>query len=124
MENREFHPPLSPFATGMRARCPRCGEGPLFDGFITIAPRCPSCGLNFDFSDAGDGPAVFIILIVGFVIVGLALVTELAFRPAIWVHMVIWIPLTIGLALAMLRPLKAIMIALQFRHDAQEGRPE
>lgn len=124
MDDRGFYPPLSPFATGMRARCPRCGEGPLYSGFLTIAPRCTSCGLDFDFSDAGDGPAVFIILIVGFVIVGLALVTELAFRPPIWIHMLIWIPLTLALALAMLRPLKAIMIALQFRHDAQEGRPE
>ncbi|MEM8811511.1 MAG: DUF983 domain-containing protein [Pseudomonadota bacterium] len=116
------YPPQSPASTGLRGRCPKCGEGPLFDGYLKVARRCSNCGLDFEFSDSGDGPAVFVIMIVGFVVVGLALVTELAFRPPIWAHMALWIPLTLGLALGMLRPLKGIMIAQQYRHSAQEGR--
>jgi len=122
MTERHLYPPLSPFATGIRARCPRCGDGALFDGYIKLAPACRACGLDYEFIDAGDGPAVFVILLIGFVVVGLALVTEVAFRPPIWAHMAMWIPLTLVLALGILRPLKAIMIAAQYQNNAREGR--
>jgi uncharacterized protein (DUF983 family) len=121
-ENADFPP--QPISVGAAGRCPRCGSGRLFDGFIKTAPRCRVCGLDFAFADSGDGPAVFIMLIVGFIIVGAALVVELKFEPPIWVHMVLWLPLTVILALGSLRPLKGMMIAIQYRNSAAEGRLE
>lgn len=111
-----------PVAAGLGGRCPRCGEGRLFSGFIEVAPSCKVCGLDFKFADSGDGPAVFVILIAGFLIVGLALYVEIAYEPAFWVHLVIFLPLTLIVCLGMLRPLKGLMIALQFRNKAEQGR--
>lgn len=112
----------SPFATGFACRCPRCGEGRLFKGFLALEKGCESCGLDYGFIDSGDGPAVFIILIVGFVIVGAAAAVEALFHPAPFVHLLLWIPGTVILALALLRPFKATMIALQYHHRAAEAR--
>jgi uncharacterized protein (DUF983 family) len=106
----------------MRGRCPRCGEGRLFKSFIEVAPRCEACGLDFSFADSGDGPAVFIMMIVGFIVVGLALFVEFTFSPPYWVHAVLWIPLVIGLSLGLLRPLKGFLIAQQYKHRAESGR--
>jgi uncharacterized protein (DUF983 family) len=113
-----FYPPLSPLSTGLRCKCPRCGEAPLFDGLLSVKPRCPSCDLDLAKVDAGDGPAVFVILILGFIVVGLALWVELRFAPPLWLHMVLWAPLILGGAIGMLRPFKATLIALQFKHKA------
>jgi uncharacterized protein (DUF983 family) len=110
----------SPFATGIMCRCPRCGEGPLFRGFLTTHPRCESCGLDFSFFEGSEGPAVFIILIVGVVIVGAAALTEMLFHPHPLMHLALWIPGTIILSLALMRPFKAIMIALQYHHFVHE----
>lgn len=115
-------PQTSPFAAGLKCRCPRCGEGDLYAGYLKLADRCESCGLDYDFADAGDGPAIFIMLIVGFIVVGMALIVEVAFSPAIWVHLILWIPAAVLLSLWLLRPFKATMIALQFANDAREGR--
>jgi uncharacterized protein (DUF983 family) len=120
-EGQTRHPP-SPIVTGLRGRCPRCGEGRLFNGFLTLAPQCDVCGLDFAFADSGDGPAVFIMMIVGFIVVGLALYVEVAFHPPYWLHAVLWIPLVLGLALGLLRPLKGLLIAQQFVRDAAPGR--
>lgn len=114
-------PAASPLATGLGARCPRCGQGRLFDGYIKIRPRCETCALDFAFANAGDGPAVFVIMLVGFLVVGGALAVEVNFQPPMWVHMALWIPLTLLLALGILRPLKAFLIALQYARDAREG---
>ena len=108
--------------TGLRGCCPRCGQGRLFDGFLSVRPSCANCGLDFDFADSGDGPAVLIIMLVGIVVVGLALVVEVAFMPPIWLHVLLWVPLTLVLGLGMLRPIKGLMIAQQYRHSASEGR--
>jgi uncharacterized protein (DUF983 family) len=124
MAAQSRHNTPSPALAGLRGRCPRCGEGRLFKGFLTPAPRCTNCGLDFAFIDSGDGPAVFIILIIGFVIVGGALVTEVVWRPPYWVHAVIWGPLAIALSLGLLRPAKGLLIGLQYAHKAEEGRPE
>ena len=113
-----FYPPLSPFSTGFRCRCPRCGEAPLFDGLLEVKPVCPACDLDYAKVNAGDGPAVFVILILGFVVVGLALWVELAFSPPTWLHLVLWTPLIIGGSIGLLRPFKATLVALQFRHQA------
>ncbi|WP_137390318.1 DUF983 domain-containing protein [Rhodoligotrophos defluvii] len=122
MEKNAYHPPLNPVATGLRARCPRCGQGRLFQGYLGLAKQCPACGLNYDFADAGDGPAVFIILIAGFVVVGAALFTEVAYQPPYWVHAILWLPLILALTLGLLRPVKGILINQQFHAGAQEGR--
>ena len=121
-EDRALYPPQSPVATGLRCRCPRCGEGRLFAGFLKLAPRCSACGLDYGFVDSGDGPAQFVILIVGFVIAGAALLVEIRFSPPIWVHIIVWGPLVLVLCLGMLRPLKGVLVALQYHHRAAEGR--
>jgi uncharacterized protein (DUF983 family) len=116
-----YYPSLSPFVAGLRCRCPRCGEGGLFQGFLTVRPACERCGLDFAKVDSGDGPAVFIIMIAGFVVVGLALWTEVRFEPPLLVHMLLWCPLILVLSLGLLRPFKAVLIALQYRHKVIEG---
>jgi uncharacterized protein (DUF983 family) len=113
-----------PIAAGLRGRCPRCGKGRMFDGFLALPKQCDHCELDYDFADSADGPAVFIMFIVGFVVVGLAMWVEFTFMPPIWLHLAMWFSLTIVLALALARPLKGIMIALQYHHRAEEGRRE
>jgi uncharacterized protein (DUF983 family) len=113
-----------PIARGLRGRCPRCGEGHLFKGFLTLRPACEHCGLEFGFADAGDGPAVFVILIGGFVVVFAAMVVEILYQPPYWVHAALWIPLVLLFTLGPLRPIKGLLIALQYHHKAQEGRLE
>lgn len=122
MANRKKYASPSPLKAGLMARCPRCGEGALFSSYLTIAPRCKTCKLDFSFADSGDGPAVFIILIAGFFIMAAVLIVEVLYQPPYWVHAVLWVPLTGVLCLGMLRPFKATLVALQYRHKAQEGR--
>ncbi len=107
---------------GLSCRCPRCGRGKLFQGFLTLRPRCEACGLDYDFADSGDGPAVFIMLLAGFIVVGAALITEVVYQPPYWVHAVLWLPLILIVTLGPLRPMKGLMIALQYHHRAGEGR--
>lgn len=107
---------------GLSCACPRCGKGKLFKGFVTLRPKCEVCGLEYAFADSGDGPAVFIILIAGFIVVGAALVTEVLYQPPFWVHAVLWLPLILLVTLGPLRPMKGLMIALQFHHKAAEER--
>src|SRR3954470_10753222 len=111
-----------PISRGLRGRCPSCGQGRLFRGFLTMWPRCESCGLDYGFADAGDGPAIFVILLAGFVVVFAALVTEVIFRPPYWVHAVLWLPLILIVTLWPLRAIKGLLIDLQYHHKAQEGR--
>jgi uncharacterized protein (DUF983 family) len=112
----------SPYLSGLLCRCPNCGKGPLFTGFLTLRPRCEVCGLDYGFADAGDGPAVFVVMFAGFVVCGAALFVEMRYAPPLWVHMLLWIPLVILTTVGPLRPLKGLMIALQFHHKAAEGR--
>jgi uncharacterized protein (DUF983 family) len=107
---------------GLSCACPRCGKGKLFKGYVTLRPRCDVCGLEYSFADAGDGPAVFIILIAGFIVVGAALVTEILYQPPFWVHAVLWLPLILIVTLGPLRPMKGLLIALQYHHKAAEER--
>jgi uncharacterized protein (DUF983 family) len=113
---------VSPFIAGLGCRCPRCGRGKLFAGFLTLAPRCEICGLDYSFIDAGDGPAIFIIMIAGFIVVGAALIVEIKYQPPFWVHALLWLPLIAATTLLPLRPMKALLIALQYHHKAAEGR--
>ncbi len=117
-------PPVSALASGLNCRCPACGEGPLFSGAFTLDlhERCDRCGLSYRFIDSGDGPDVFVIMILGFVLLGSALLLEFTVHPPIWVHAAVWIPATLALAFGMLRPLKAWLIAMQYKHKAEQGR--
>ena len=109
-------PVVSPLRAALACRCPRCGKGPLFTGLLRVRQACEVCGLDLSAQDAGDGPAVFAILFLGMLVVGLAALVEIKFSPPVWVHLLLWAPLILIGAIAMLRPLKAGLIALQYRH--------
>ncbi len=102
-------------------KCPRCGEGKLYRGFLKIADRCNHCKLDYSFADSGDGPAVFVIMIVGFLATGGVLYTEFAFEPPVWLHVVLWGPMTILLSLLFLHWLKGGLIAQQYKTHAKPG---
>ncbi len=109
-------------ASAFFGRCPRCGKGRLFAGYLQIAPRCGACGLDYSGFDAGDGPAVFVILIVGCLVAGGALILEATVSPPYWVHAVIWLPTILILSIGLLRLAKALLLVLQYKHQAREGR--
>ncbi len=115
--------PVSWWRAALSCRCPRCGQGRLFTGLLNVRPACEACGLDLSAQDAGDGPAVFVILFLGLIVVGLAAIVEIRFSPPIWVHLLLWTPLILGGAMAMLRPFKAGLIALQFRHRLLGASP-
>lgn len=113
-----------PIGRGLMGRCPRCGEGKLFRGFLSLRPRCEHCGLDFNFADAGDGPAVFVILIGGALVVFAALMTEVAYQPPYWLHAALWLPMILLVTVGPLRPIKGLLIALQYHHKAAPGQLE
>ena len=115
-------PTASPGSAGLRGRCPRCGRGRLFRGFLDVAERCDACGLDYGFADAGDGPAFFVSFAALIVVVGLALVVDAAYEPPIWLLMLILLPLVLVLCLGTLRPIKGLIIGLQYRNKAEQGR--
>jgi uncharacterized protein (DUF983 family) len=107
---------------GIACRCPRCGKGKLYAGFLTLAPRCEFCGLDYAFIDAGDGPAIFIIMLAGAIVVACALIVEVKYQPPFWLHAVLWLPLILATTLLPLRAMKSLLIALQYHHKASPGR--
>ena len=122
MSDRSSYPPVSPVIAGLSCRCPRCGKGRLFSGFLSLPPRCEVCGLDYSFIDSGDGPAVFVIFLSGFIVVGGAVIVEALYQPPFWVHALLWGPLILITTLGPLRQMKGLMIALQYHHGAAEGR--
>lgn len=116
------HSVTTPIGRGLLGHCPRCGEGKMFDGFLTLRPACDKCGLDYGFADAGDGPAVFVILIGGALVVMAALIMEVVYQPPYWVHAALWLPLILLLTLLPLRMIKGVLIALQFHHKAAPGQ--
>ena len=112
---------VNPFVAGFACRCPHCGRGKLFTGYLKVAERCQVCGFDLSAADSGDGPAVFIILIVGFIACFGMLVSEIAYRPPIWVELLIWPIVGVVLCLALLPPAKGLMLAMQFRNRASEA---
>lgn len=114
----------SVLSASLLGRCPRCGQGSLFSGYLTIAPRCPACGLDFAMFDVGDGATVFVVLIAGFIVCGAALYVEVAYSPPYWVHAVLWLPAIAVLVVGGLRVVKAALMVLQYKHKAGEGRIE
>ena len=107
---------------GIACRCPRCGEGKLYAGFLNLRAKCESCGLDYAFIDTGDGPAVFIIMLAGAIVVAAALIVEVKYQPPFWLHAALWLPLILVTTLLPLRAMKSLLIALQFHHRAAEGR--
>lgn len=104
----------------LSCRCPRCGEGRLYDGLLKVRPACEVCGLDLQAHDTGDGPASLVILLLGAIVVALAFLVEFRFEPPLWVHALLWPASIVAGALALMRPLKAALVALQFRHRASE----
>lgn len=109
-------------ATSARGQCPRCNAATLFAGPVRFAPSCRACGLDFDQFNVGDGPAAFLTLIVGAVIVALALTLELKVHPPVWLHLVLWTPLTILAVVGALRVAKGALLILEYRNKAREGK--
>ena len=107
---------------GLACRCPRCGQGKLYAGFLTLAPACDRCGLDYAFIETGDGPAIFIIMLAGGIVVAAALIVEVKYQPPYWLHAVLWLPLILATTLLPLRAMKSLLIALQFHHKAAPGR--
>lgn len=120
----DYYPPISPMAAGMASKCPRCGRGQLFDGFLKLRSSCPSCGYDYAKADTGDGPAVFVMFITGFVGVAFAFMLRFGFGAPPWAVLLVASLVTILLTFALLRPMKATLFALQYRNKAQEGELE
>ncbi|TXC70544.1 DUF983 domain-containing protein [Sphingomonas ginsenosidivorax] len=117
-----IYPGVNSLKAGLRGRCPRCGKGALFDGFLNLRRECPACGLSYAFADPADGPA-FIVICFGCVpAVSLALGLQIAFSPPFWVHLLISLPFAVITSIAPLRPLKGWFIASQYFNKAREGR--
>ena len=109
-------PALSPFGTGLGCKCPRCGRGSLYTGLLNVRENCPHCGLDLTPHDTGDGGTVFVILILGAIVVGLAIWLETVFEPQIWVHLVVWIPVISIMSVVLLRPFKGILIGMHYKN--------
>ena len=107
---------------GIACKCPRCGKGRIYSGFLTLRPKCECCGLDFAFMDSGDGPAIFMIMIAGAIVVGAALIVEVKYQPPFWLHAALWLPLIAVTTLLPLRSMKSLLIALQYHHKAAPGR--
>ena len=111
-----------PVVAALRGVCPRCGNAPMFRGLAGFQPKCRACGLDFSSFNVGDGPAAFLIFIVGGLVVALAIWVELRFAPPFWVHILLWVPLAAALTIGLLRIGKGLLLALEYRHRAREGR--
>lgn len=120
--SENYYPDFSPFQTGMRGKCPRCGRGRLFSGFLRVAKSCSACGLDFSFADAGDGATWFVMLFACVFGVGSILGVEIAYAPTWWVHVLIAVPVLIVLPVVLLRPVKGLLLAQQWKTGAREGR--
>ena len=117
-----FYPDFSPAQTGLRGKCPRCARGRLFDGYLTVAQKCTNCGLSYSFADAGDGATWFVMLFACVVGVGSIFGLEAAYSPPIWVHAIVGLVLIVIVPLLMLRPVKGLLLAQQWKTNAQEGK--
>lgn len=124
MAEEQVYPPAQVYVDGLLGRCPRCSKGHMIHGLLTVAPKCEVCGLDFSFADTGDGPAIFVMTIAGFIIVGLAWYIEVVYQPPYWVHAAFFLPFSALVCIGLLRPTKGLLIALQYFNKAEEGRRE
>ncbi len=118
------YPRLSTLKTGLASRCPRCGKGPLFRGFLTIRDQCPNCGLDYGFADPADGPAFFVMSGMGILIMAVFAVIEVLYRPPIAFHFLVTLPMFVVACLGTLRPTKGWLVSEQYVHKAEEARFE
>lgn len=112
----------APVETALFGLCPRCGSKGLYAGMASFAGQCPSCKLDYSSFNVGDGPAAFLIFIVGGIVTGLAIAFELSMSPPWWLHILLWLPLTILSVIVLLRWSKGLLLALEYRNAAREGR--
>ena len=124
MDDGYYGAGIDPAVAALKGRCPRCGAGRLFKGFVAMPASCSNCGLSYKFADAGDGPAVFVILLAGAIIIALMFWVENTYEPPIWLHLTVFLPLTLIVCLGLLRPLKGLLIGLQYKNKAELGRLE
>ncbi len=115
-------PLLYSLMTGVKCRCPRCGKGKLFEGLLKFSKQCSICSLNYDFQDIGDGASIFVMFAVGILLVPIAILFQVSFNPPFWLHIFIWAPLLTLSCIFLLRPVKGILLALQYRYNAEESR--
>lgn len=115
-------PEATPLQSGVTGACPRCGAPTLFDGPVRFADKCRACGLDYAGFNVGDGPAAFLTLIIGALVLGLALLVEVTVTPPFWVHVLLWVPVTAGAVVFGLRIAKGMLLALEYRNAAREGR--
>ncbi|RUM26620.1 DUF983 domain-containing protein [Rhizobium vallis] len=116
------YPPLPPMQTGIRGRCPRCGQGHMFQGFLTLRPECEACGLDYSFADPADGPAFFVICFACIPSVLLGVWLEVAFSAPVWVQLLVTGPFMLATCIPPLRPLKGWLVASQYFYKAEEGK--
>lgn len=114
--------PPPPIDSGLKGACPRCGARTLFTGFVKFADKCPNCGLDFTRFNVGDGPVVFLTLGIGALVTAMALWVEFTFQPGVLIHILLWVPITLALVVVMLRFSKGLLLALEYRNKAREGR--
>ncbi|HMK88036.1 MAG TPA: DUF983 domain-containing protein [Methylocystis sp.] len=122
MSTADRPPHVNPYWAGLVGVCPRCGKASMFSGLLKLAEKCPACGLDYGFADAGDAPAIFVMTIAGFLVLGLAAYIEIVYQPPYWVHAAVVIPVAVILCVGLLRPTKSLMIAMQYYTKAEEGR--
>ena len=113
---------VSPFLAGIKCRCPNCGEGQVFDGYLKFKDRCEACEADLTVADTGDGASFFVMWIAMILIVPAAMIVELIFSPPAWVHAVLWLPLIVIFCMILLRPFKATLFALQWKHKAGQAQ--
>ena len=115
-------PPLNPISTGIRGCCPRCGQGRMFQGFLTLAPHCEVCGLDYSYADPADGPAFFVMMFACVPVVVLALYLEVKYQASVQTHLLVTLPFGLATCILPLRPLKGWLVASQYYFKAEEGR--
>ncbi len=109
-----------PVRAGLLCRCPDCGQGKLFKGFLTVTDHCPACDYDFTTLNTGDGAAIFVMQIAGGIVVFGALFVQVAYDPPVWAMLMVALPLVAGLSLGLMRPAKGVMVALQMRNKAAQ----
>lgn len=122
MQNQRLPTVTETVMRSIACKCPSCGKGKLYTGFLKLRLGCEICGLDYAFIDAGDGPAIFVIILAGAIVVVCALIVEVKYQPSFWLHAVLWLPLILATTLLPLRAMKSFLIALQFHHKAAPGR--
>jgi len=122
--NRKLSTKDSILKYGLKCRCPECGQGRLFNGFLTLAPHCEACGLDFSFADPADGPAFFVMMTMAIPATAFGVWIELAYEPVLWVHLLTTLPFLLLSCIPTIRPFKGMLVASQYASKAEEARFE